>query len=143
MADTTKSYRIRTDIGSKLTDDYITVDANLVQDYDAFDILSVSIDSIDTYKLHNSNYGVVVGRVLANNGFGIPNAKISIFIALLRKVILLVPLALLLPRWLGVEGVFWAEGLSDAVAALCCISIFAWAFPRILRRISSPAAPIR
>ena len=81
MADTTKSYRIRTDIGSKLTDDYITVDANLVQDYDAFDILSVSIDSIDTYKLHNSNYGVVVGRVLANNGFGIPNAKISIFIS--------------------------------------------------------------
>lgn len=81
MADTTKSYRIRTDIGSKLTDDYITVDANLVQDYDAFDILSVSIDSVDTYKLHNSNYGVVVGRVLANNGFGIPNAKISIFIS--------------------------------------------------------------
>ena len=81
MADTTKSYRIRTDIGSKLPDDYITVDANLVQDYDAFDILSVSIDSVDTYKLHNSNYGVVVGRVLANNGFGIPNAKISIFIS--------------------------------------------------------------
>ena len=81
MAETTKSYRIRTDIGQNLKDDYIKVDANLVQDYDAFDILSVSIDSSDTYKLHNANYGVVVGRVLANNGFGIPNAKISIFIS--------------------------------------------------------------
>ena len=52
----------------------------MVQDYDVFDILSVKIDSVDTYKLHNANYGVVVGRVLANNGFGVPNAKISIFI---------------------------------------------------------------
>lgn len=34
----------------------------------------------DTYKLHSSNYGVIVGRVLANDAFGIPNAKISIFI---------------------------------------------------------------
>ena len=33
-------------------------------------------------------------------------AKVSVFIALLRKVILLVPLALLLPRWMGVMGVY-------------------------------------
>ena len=81
MSDTQKTYRIRTDIGSQMNSDYITVDANLVQDYDAFDILSVTINSSDTYKLHNANYGVVVGRVIANNGFGIPNAKLSIFIA--------------------------------------------------------------
>ena len=81
MPDTYQSYRIRTDVGDKLTTDYITVDANLVQDYDAFDILSVSIRSTDTYRLHNANYGVVVGRVIANNGFGVPNAKISVFIA--------------------------------------------------------------
>ena len=81
MSEINKTYRIRTDIGEKLTTDYITIDANLVQDYDTFDILSVKIDSVDTYKLHNANYGVVVGRVLANNGFGIPNAKLSIFIS--------------------------------------------------------------
>lgn len=80
MSKTNKSYRIKTDIGGKYQNDYLTVDANIVQDYDAFDILSMTIKSVDTYKLHNSNYGVVVGRVLANNGFGIPNAKISIFI---------------------------------------------------------------
>ena len=81
MSEINKTFRIRTDIGEKLTDNYITLDANLVQDYDTFDILSVKINSVDTYKLHNANYGVVVGRVLANNGFGIPNAKLSIFIA--------------------------------------------------------------
>jgi len=81
MADTNKSYRIRTRIGSENTDEYITVNADLVQDYDTFEVLSVNIKSKDAYSLHNSNYGVVVGRVIANNGFGIPNAKISIFIS--------------------------------------------------------------
>ena len=81
MSEINKTFRIRTDIGEKLSSDYITLDANLVQDYDTFDILSVKINSVDTYKLHNANYGVVVGRVLANNGFGIPNAKLSIFIS--------------------------------------------------------------
>jgi hypothetical protein len=80
MAETSKSYRIRTDIGKDNTKDYITVSADLMQDYDTFEVLSVDIKSKDAYQLHNSNYGVVVGRVLANNGFGIPNAKISIFI---------------------------------------------------------------
>ena len=75
MSETIKSYRIRTNVGQ---DNYVSV--NLEQDYDAFDILSLTINTHDVYRLHNANYGVVVGRVLANNGFGIPNAKISIFI---------------------------------------------------------------
>ena len=75
MSETIKSYRIRTNVGQ---DNYVSV--NLEQDYDAFDILSLTINTHDAYRLHNANYGVVVGRVLANNGFGIPNAKISIFI---------------------------------------------------------------
>lgn len=75
MSESIKSYRIRTNVGE---DKFLSI--NLEQDYDAFDILSLTINTNDTYRLHNSNYGVVVGRVLANNGFGIPNAKISIFI---------------------------------------------------------------
>lgn len=80
MTETSKSYRIRTDVGKDNTKDYITVSADLIQDYDTFEVLSVDIKSKDAYQLHNSNYGVVVGRVIANNGFGIPNAKVSIFI---------------------------------------------------------------
>ena len=81
MSDTNKTYRIRTDVNADASDGYVSIDANLIQDYDTFDILSVKINSSDTYRLHNANYGVVVGRVLANNGFGIPNAKLSIFIS--------------------------------------------------------------
>ncbi len=62
-------------------------------------------------------------------------AKISIFIALLRKVILLVPLALVLPRWFGVKGVFAAEAVADATAAICCTLIFVWKFPKILIKV--------
>ena len=80
MTDTSKSYRIRTKIGSENDSEYVTVNADLVQDYDTFEVLSVNIKNSDAYRLQNSNYGVVVGRVLANNGFGIPNAKISIFV---------------------------------------------------------------
>ena len=81
MVDTSKTYRIRTNIGNENDNDYLTVSADLFQEYDTFDVLSVAIKSKDAYQLYNSNYGVVVGRVLANNGFGIPNAKISIFIS--------------------------------------------------------------
>lgn len=79
MSEINKTYRIRANVGSS-NEEYIAIDANLLQDYDTIDILSLKIDSVDMYKLHNSNYGVVVGRVLANNGFGVPNAKLSIFI---------------------------------------------------------------
>ena len=60
--------------------------------------------------------------------------KTGLFIALLRKVFLLVPLALLLPHFFGVEGVYLAESVADATAALCCITIFALTFPRILAK---------
>lgn len=62
-------------------------------------------------------------------------AKISIFIALLRKIILLIPLALLLPMKMGVMGIYWAEAISDATAAICCMTIFIITFPRILARV--------
>ena len=49
-------------------------------------------------------------------------AKISLFIAMFRKVILLVPLALVLPWFFGVMGIYYAEPVSDIIsAATACI----------------------
>ena len=82
-----------------------------------------------------SAFSMIVGggaAPLASIALG--QAKISLFIALLRKVFLLVPLALLLPRFFGVEGVYLAESVADATAALCCITIFALTFPKILAK---------
>jgi len=75
MEEINKSLRIRTNINS---DSFVSV--NLNQTYDTFEILSLKLRSEDMYRLHNANYGVIVGRVLANENFGIPNAKISVFI---------------------------------------------------------------
>ncbi len=50
--------------------------------------------------------------------------RISLFIALFRKIILLVPLALILPNFLGVMGIYLAEPIADATAAITCTVIF-------------------
>ncbi len=48
-------------------------------------------------------------------------AKQAVFFSLLRKAFIVVPLTLLLP-WVGfgVEGIFWAEPISNAVGGLAC-----------------------
>lgn len=75
MSKFNKSYRIRTEIGK---DKHINI--NLDRDYDILEIMSLKINQQNAYKYHTSDYGVIVGRVLANGAFGIPNAKISVFI---------------------------------------------------------------
>ena len=71
-----KSYRIRTNVG----DSPNVLNVTLNQTFDTFEILSLKLDQTNAYKLYKSNYGIIVGRVLANGGFGIPNAKVSVFI---------------------------------------------------------------
>lgn len=73
-----KSQRISVNTTSLNNDKYIKF--KLEQDVDSFEILSLNVSLKDVYNTFNSNYGVLVGRVIANNGIGIPNARISIFI---------------------------------------------------------------
>ena len=75
MSSFNKSYRIRTEIGKDTQ-----LHVNLDRKYKTLEIMSLKINQENAYKLHSSNYGVIAGRVLANEAFGIPNAKISVFI---------------------------------------------------------------
>ena len=61
-------------------------------------------------------------------------AKISLFIAGLRKIILLVPLALILPPFLGIRGVYMAEPISDIVSVLTACTLFKWKIDKILSK---------
>ena len=72
-----KSYRIRTQPGVDKS-----VKIQLDQDFDYLEILSLKILQRDIYTRVCSDYGVIVGRVSVNNGFGVPNAKVSVFIPL-------------------------------------------------------------
>lgn len=51
---------------------------------------------------------------------GLGKAKFAVFFSIFRKVIIVVPLTILLPRVLGVHGVFIAEPISNAVGGLAC-----------------------
>lgn len=67
-------------------------------------------------------FGIQMGCQTTFMGLG--QAKISLFIALLRKVFLLIPLALILPKFLGVMGIYYAEPVSDIIAASTAGLIF-------------------
>ena len=73
--DNNKTYRVRTNVGSDTV-----VHFQATRDIDFLEILSLKMRNSNNYKTMTSDTGVVVGRVIANGGFGIPNAKVSIFI---------------------------------------------------------------
>ena len=63
---------------------------------------------------------------------GLGQAKVSLFIACLRKVILLVPLALILPGFFGVMGIYWAEPIADSLCAITSGVIFYFMSKKLL-----------
>lgn len=65
---------------------------------------------------------------------GLGQAKVSLFIAILRKVILLIPLALILPPFFGVTGVYLAEPIADITSAVTASCLTLYHFNRILAR---------
>lgn len=62
-------------------------------------------------------------------------AKVSIFIALLRKMILLIPLAIILPKYLGVMGIYIAEPIADTISVTTTAVLFIVTAKRILRNM--------
>ena len=77
-------------------------------------------------------FGLQMGCQSAFMGLG--QAKISLFLALLRKVILLVPLAIILPRFFGVIGIYYAEPVADILSAVTAGTLFLINIPRILKK---------
>lgn len=75
-------------------------------------------------------FGIQMGCQTTFMGLG--QAKISLFIALLRKVILLIPLALILPKFFGVMGIYYAEPISDITAATTATILFLCVRKRIV-----------
>lgn len=71
-----KCFRIQTDGSDK------NLIIQLNQTYDTLDILSLKISQDKIYRSFSSDYGVLIGRVIANDGIGVPNVKISVFIPL-------------------------------------------------------------
>lgn len=75
-----ESIRIRTTPGSSKN-----IRVKLEQDFDFLEILSLKISQEDLYQTFCANYGVVVGRVIVNRGFGVQNAKVSVFVPITNE----------------------------------------------------------
>ncbi len=66
----------------------------------------------------------------------IGEAKISLFLALFRKIIVLIPLIYLLPNFFAdkVFAVFLAEPVADTTAAITTTTLFFWRFRKLSQR---------
>ena len=67
---------------------------------------------------------------------GLGQAKVSLFLASLRKVILLVPLAILLPMLMGGDpfAIYLAEPASDIIASVTTLTVFLLFYKRTLSK---------
>ncbi|MBO5586404.1 MAG: MATE family efflux transporter [Prevotella sp.] len=63
---------------------------------------------------------IIIGAQMVITNFfqSIGKTKISIFLSMSRQLIFLVPLIAILPRFMGLEGVWLAMPLSDGIAAI-------------------------
>ena len=75
-----QKHRISTNIGK---DQIVKVE--LKQDFDLLEILSLKFTQKEIYTSLCADYGVVCGRITVNNGLGVPNARVSIFIPLSQE----------------------------------------------------------
>ena len=72
----------------------------------------------------------VVGFQIVSTTFfqSIGQAGKSIFLSLTRQVIFLIPLLLILPRYLGLKGVWLSFPSSDIIATLVTAGLMIWQF---------------
>lgn len=90
-------------------------------------------------RIYSIGFTIFGAQIACQQTFvALGEARISTFLALLRKVLLLVPLALILPKFgLGTDGLFIAEPISDVIAVTVTVTLFYKNFPRILKKIES------
>jgi len=69
----------------------------------------------------------------------IGNAKTSLFLAIYRKIILLIPLIYILPRFFERKdmAVFLAEPVADFVAVTTTAILFAWQFKKAMKQLEN------
>ena len=94
----------------------------------------VAIFSNDPQLLELGVYGMrifmggllLMGAQLScqNTFIALGQAKISMFLALLRKILLLIPLAIIFPMFWGWKGILIAEPVADVIAMLTTVTVF-------------------
>ena len=94
-------------------------------------LIDTVVEMMPTFMFGMTIFGLQ--RSCQNTFIATKQALVSLFIAILRKLILLIPLVFLFSHFLGVRGVYLGEGVADMTAAILCTIIFLFRYPKILR----------
>ncbi len=76
-------------------------------------------------------FGLQVG--IQSVFLGLGQAKNSLVAAIMRKLVLLIPLVLLLPMRFGVMGIYWAEPISDITSVIIVSILFAFTYKKVIK----------
>ena len=75
-----------------------------------------------------------VQMTLQNVNVALGRAKSALFLAVLRKVIILIPLCFMLTRFLGFKGVYLSEGIADFAAGIITAAVLFSTFPKVFKK---------
>lgn len=83
---------------------------------DSTELLKITVNGLRIFLMMLPVLGF---QIVSTNYFqSIGKAKISMFLGLLRQVILLIPLYLILPNYFGLNGVWFAGPIADGISAI-------------------------
>lgn len=86
------------------------------------ELLEIAKNGLRIYLLFIPVIGL---QIISSNYFqSVGKAKISMFLSLLRQVILLIPFMIILPRIFGLNGIWMAGAISDLLSAIITFCIF-------------------
>ncbi len=75
-----------------------------------------------------------VQMTLQNINVALGQAKSALVLAVLRKVIILIPLCIILTHTIGFKGVYMSEGIADFVAGIITTIVIFTTFPRVFKK---------
>ncbi len=80
--------------------------------------------------------GIILSTVFQAIGKG----SLSMYISLVRQVVVLLPAAWLLSRMFGIAGVWWSVPLAEAVSFILCLVLYFWADKKYIRPLGKAVA---
>lgn len=75
-----------------------------------------------------------VQMTLQNINVALGRAKSALFLAVLRKVIILIPLCFALTHFIGFKGVYMSEGIADLIAGIITAAVLFYSFPKVFKK---------
>lgn len=103
------------------------------------ELLAYAIPYVRVYMAGTVIFGIQLACQQTFVALG--NAKCSLFLACLRKLILLIPLVYVLPAFIGnkVLAVFLAEPVADILAVCATATLFSVVFRKTMAKLNPPA----